>query len=90
MFETQTEERLTNRVAGSHTRRRGNHSPSEFSTTKRRPRLITVCAWCKGAQKAEGFWRHAKVNPQTDAAIAVSHGICPQCAVGLLASAHAA
>ena len=53
---------------------------SEFAASKLLPRLITVCAWCKGTQNADGFWRHAENDPQTDAETAVSHGICPECA----------
>jgi hypothetical protein len=53
---------------------------SEFAGPKLLPRLITVCAWCKGTQNAHGFWRHAENDPQTDAETAVSHGICPECA----------
>ena len=53
---------------------------SEFASPKLLPRLITVCAWCKGTQNADGFWRHAENDPQTDAETAVSHGICPECA----------
>lgn len=44
------------------------------------PRLITVCAWCKGTQNADGAWRHAEYDPQIDTETAVSHGICPECA----------
>jgi hypothetical protein len=44
------------------------------------PRLITLCAWCKGTQNEDGFWRHAENDPQPDAETAVSHGICPECA----------
>jgi hypothetical protein len=53
---------------------------SEFGAPKLLPRLITVCAWCKGTQNAEGFWWHAENDPQIDAESAVSHGICPECA----------
>jgi hypothetical protein len=53
---------------------------SEFADPKLLPRLITVCAWCNGTQKVDGFWRHAENDPQTDAEVAVSHGICPECA----------
>ena len=53
---------------------------AKFATPKLLPRLITVCAWCKGTQNADGFWRHAQNDPQTDAETAVSHGICPECA----------
>jgi hypothetical protein len=53
---------------------------SEFAAPKLLPRLITVCAWCKGTQNADGFWRHAENDLQTDAETAVSHGICPECA----------
>ena len=60
---------------GFQTRRR-----PEFAAPKLLPRLITVCAWCKGTQNADGFWRHAENDPQTDAETAVSHGICPECA----------
>ena len=51
-----------------------------FAASKLLPRLITVCAWCKGTQNADGFWRRAENDPQTDAETAVSHGICPECA----------
>jgi hypothetical protein len=53
---------------------------SEFAAPKLFPRLITVCAWCKGTQNADGFWRHAENDPQADAETAISHGICPECA----------
>jgi hypothetical protein len=53
---------------------------SEFADPKLLPRLITVCAWCKGTQNVDGFWRLAENDPQTDAETAVSHGICPECA----------
>ena len=43
-------------------------------------RLITICAWCKSTQNADGFSRHTKNDPQTDAETAVSHGICLECA----------
>lgn len=52
---------------------------SEFVDPKLLPRLITVCAWCRGGQDADGFWRRAENDPQTDAETAVSHGICPEC-----------
>jgi hypothetical protein len=51
---------------------------SEFAAPKLLPRLITVCAWCKGTQNADGSWRHTGNDPH--AGTAVSHGICPECA----------
>jgi hypothetical protein len=53
---------------------------SEFAASKLFPRLITVCAWCKGTQNADSFWKHTENDPQTDAETAISHGICPECA----------
>jgi hypothetical protein len=53
---------------------------SEFSAPKPLRRLVIVCAWCNGAQNADGFWRHTENAPQTDAESKVSHGICPECA----------
>ena len=68
-------------IAPRHTQGVGT-SPviSEFADPKPLRRLITVCAWCKGAQNVDGFWRHAENAPQTDAQSKVSHGICPECA----------
>ena len=51
---------------------------SEFVAPKLLPRLITVCAWCKGTQNADGFWRNTGNDPHAETA--VSHGICPECA----------
>jgi hypothetical protein len=73
MFGMQPEKQFVNRRKYSPVR-------SEFSTPKSLRRLITVCAWCKGIQNAEGFWRHAENAPQPDSGSKVSHGICPECA----------
>jgi hypothetical protein len=53
---------------------------AKFAAPKLLPRLITICAWCKGTQNVDGFWRHAENDLQTDTETAVSHGICPECA----------
>jgi hypothetical protein len=67
-------------ITASHQNTKELRTPPEFAGPKPLPRLIMVCAWCKGTQNAEGFWRHAEKAPQTDAGPPVSHGICPECA----------
>ena len=64
---------------GFQTRRRRKRSAAEMRL-KPVYNLTMVCAWCKGTQNAEGSWGHAENAPQTDVEIAVSHGICPECA----------
>ena len=43
-------------------------------------RLITVCAWCKRTQSADGFWRYAEKTSRTDIEPKLTHGICSECA----------
>jgi hypothetical protein len=43
-------------------------------------RLITICAWCQKTRNSSGGWQRMAARFQSEAALQLTHGICPACA----------
>ena len=50
--------------------------------------LIPICAHCKKIRDDKGSWSQLEVYIQNRTAAQFSHGICPECAEGILAEFH--
>ncbi|OIR14905.1 hypothetical protein GALL_40210 [mine drainage metagenome] len=48
--------------------------------------LMRVCAWCRRIQDGDGSWSHEPNLARLLSTHRVSHGICPHCAVRMLAA----
>ena len=46
-------------------------------------RLLPVCSWCSRIQRKDGGWESVLDTLQSEPAIKISHGICPDCTKGL-------
>jgi hypothetical protein len=51
--------------------------------------LIPICAHCKKIRDDQGFWNQMESYIQSRSSAKFSHGICPDCAKGVLAEIHA-
>ncbi|HNT43302.1 MAG TPA: hypothetical protein PKN85_02515 [Syntrophorhabdaceae bacterium] len=51
--------------------------------TKYAGRARCFCAWCGRERKRNGVWERSELNAEISR-VAVTHGICPDCARGLL------
>jgi PAS domain S-box-containing protein len=48
--------------------------------------LLPVCAWCKKIRDDDGYWQQVDVYLQQHAAVEITHGLCAECATGVMAS----
>lgn len=47
-------------------------------------RARCFCAWCGRERKENDVWERSEMNVTEISRVAVTHGICPDCARGLL------
>lgn len=49
--------------------------------------LLPICAWCKNVRDDRGYWSQIESYISENSEADFSHGICPDCAAGVLAAA---
>jgi hypothetical protein len=66
------------------------HAMASFGIRRDDAVWVTECAWCKRVRGVAGDWQ--TLAPAVRAAMAIerTHGVCPQCAHGLMARAERA
>lgn len=61
---------------------------ARLAELRSRDGLVPVCSWCRKARTGAGIWTPVEPSLLEGAGVALTHGVCPDCAQELLAQTH--